>query len=129
MTTQFRRNSNQDMITQINEGMVVYDCQDRRVGVVEFVKFTDEDTSTPLPDAVGRIDNYSTESFWGGLTTVFDDPDDISDTMRSRLVREGYLRIDGGFLAPDRIALLDQIADVNHDAVTLTVTRDELILL
>jgi len=129
MTTQFRRNSNQDMIAQINEGMIVYDCQDQRVGVVEFVKFTDEDTSTPPPDAVGRIDNYSTQSFWGGLTTVFDDPDDISDTMRSRLVREGYLRIDGGFLAPDRIALLDQIADVNHDAVTLTVTRDELILL
>ncbi len=123
MTTQFRRNSSNDLIARINEGMVVYDSHNQRVGVVEFIKLNEEDSSAQAADM------YPYQSFVNGLNGIFDDADDIPDELRARLAREGYLRIDGGFLAADRIALLDQIADVDENAVTLAVRLNELIIL
>ena len=129
MRTFFRRNSMDDKLAQIDEGMVVYDSQSQRVGVVEFVKFTDEDPMTPGAETSTAYEVNEPHSFMDDMIDAFDDEDDLDGTLHNRLVREGYVRIDGGFLAPDRIVLLDQIADVSQEAVHLTVRLDDLILL
>jgi len=54
--------------------------------------------------------------------------DQVPETLRQRLLRHGFLRIDStGLFAADRYVMPAQIADVSEDHVTLQVTRDELI--
>jgi hypothetical protein len=52
----------------------------------------------------------------------------VPETLRERLLRQGFLRIDSTSLfAADRYVMPDQIVDVSEGRVTLRVTRDELI--
>jgi len=120
-----------EMLSQIHDGMVVYDRESKRVGVVEFVRFTDEDPSLLGAETLigSQHRTYENHSLVESLMDVFTHDDDLSDTVRNRLIREGYIRIDGGFLAPDRIALLDQIAIVSNSDVLLNVLLDDLIML
>lgn len=127
--TDYRRNSMDEMLSQIHDGMVVYDRESKRVGVVEFVRFTDEDPSQPGAETLTGSHQYENHSFVESLMDGFTRDDDLSDTVRNRLIREGYIRIDGGFLAPDRIALFDQIATVSNSDVLLNALRDDLIML
>jgi hypothetical protein len=54
--------------------------------------------------------------------------DQVPETLRERLLRQGFLRIDStGLFAADRYVMPDQIADVSEGRITLRVTRDELI--
>jgi hypothetical protein len=52
---------------------------------------------------------------------------DLPPTLAARLLRTGYIKIDGkGLLDRDRYARADEIAAVTEDTVTLTVPRDDL---
>jgi hypothetical protein len=52
----------------------------------------------------------------------------VPETLRERLLRQGFLRIDStGLFAADRYVMPDQIADVSEGRITLRVTHDELI--
>jgi hypothetical protein len=54
--------------------------------------------------------------------------DPVPKEMRQRLLRRGFIRIDcTGIFASDRYAIADQIANVSHDQVTLTTTREALL--
>lgn len=120
-----------DLLTLIREGMAVDDHEGKRVGVVEFVKFTDKNSSMPSVETVGvaNYGGYERRSVIRDIRDGLVADDDLPDNLRSRLMREGYIRIDGGFLSPDRVATLNQIADVSDESVTLSVSRDELITL
>jgi hypothetical protein len=121
-----------DQLALIHEGMVVYDNHSKRVGVVEFVQYTDEDLSQPWAQTrqTNDSDKCRRRSLVNDMLDVLDFEDDrLTDTLRNRLSREGYIRVDGGFLAPDRAVLLDQIAAVVDESVLLNVHIDDVIVL
>jgi hypothetical protein len=110
-------------IAQVTEGMSVVDSTGAEVGTVERVKMGDPEAVTTAGQredgAHGLIDAVARE-----LAGV--EPD-LPPTLAARLLRTGYIKIDGkGLLGRDRYAAADQIAGVTDDAVTLTVPRDEL---
>ncbi|MBI5668552.1 MAG: hypothetical protein HZC41_11150 [Chloroflexi bacterium] len=117
----------QNVMAQIREGMTVYDRTGAAIGKVSFVRFGDENPHQPGPETVtgSRVDNYGS-SLVEEIAEVFND-DDLPETLRDRLLRHGFIRIDAGLLALDRFALPDQIAGVDGDGVRLRVTDDELI--
>ena len=52
----------------------------------------------------------------------------MPETLRERLLREGYIRLDAdGLFAADRYILPSQIASAAGDEVTLNVEKDQLI--
>ena len=117
----------QDILRQVVEGMAVYDRDQKRVGKVADVFFgagddaADFNSPTPPPDA-----DQGADAPLGGFGRAFVD-DDIPGTLRARLLRQGYIRIDSaGIFTADRYATADQIASVGEDRVVLTVTGDEL---
>ena len=53
---------------------------------------------------------------------------DVPGPARARLLRSGYIKVDGGFLIEtDRYVLADLIASVSGDAVHLRVPKGRLI--
>jgi hypothetical protein len=109
--TSFRPSSVGNFFSQIHEGMVVYDSDSKRVGVVEFIKFTDESVFQQFTQR--QLSNRVDET----------------RVLHNEITPEGYVRIDGGFLAPDWVVLFDQIAEVSNDALMLNVGLHELISL
>jgi hypothetical protein len=62
------------------------------------------------------------------LTEIFAANDELPEELRSRLLRHGYIRIDGsGLFASDYYVISDQIASVSKDRLQLNVLRDQLI--
>ena len=114
------------MLRRVREGMTVYDRAGDAVGTVKAVYFgaaedvvagdqapatvTEQPVSThPIVDALARS---------LGRT-------ELPEEVRERLLHQGFVHVDIG-MAPDRIALTEQIAAVGSD-VRLGVGRDELI--
>lgn len=118
----------QNVMLQIHEGMTVYDRTGAAIGTVEFVRFGDEDPQQPGPETItgSQVDNTSGSWLVESVAAVFSD-EDLPDTLRDRLVRHGFVRVDAGLLASDRFVLPDQIATVSDDGVHLRVVDDELI--
>ena len=119
------------LLTQIYEGMTVYDRAGEKIGTVEHVylgglsnevhKRGGGPVTAPSP---GRGESSLIED----LATVMLPSDQVPETLRQRLLRHGFLRIDStGLFAADRYVMPDQIAHGSEDRVTLRVTRDELI--
>jgi hypothetical protein len=119
------------ILTQIYEGMTVYDRTDQKIGTVERVHFgavsQEADThgggpaTAPSP---GARESSLIEDFAQAIFPA----DEVPEPLRQRLLRHGFLRIDStGLFAADRYVTPDQIADVSEDRVTLRVTRDELV--
>ncbi len=118
----------QNVMLQIREGMTVYDRSGAAIGTVEFVRFSDEDPHQPGTETVTGSPADTPTGSWlvEDIARVFSD-DDLPETLRDRLVRHGFVRVDAGLLASDRFVLPDQIADVNEAGVYLQVTDNELI--
>jgi hypothetical protein len=121
-----------NMLTQIHEGMDVYDQTGNKIGTVEFVKFGDEMRSTDLDTVtVSPADReaWREDSLVADIAEAFTGRDDIPETLRNRMLRYGYLKIDTGILKSDRYALLDHVTSVTGDSVKLSVKGDELLKL
>jgi Uncharacterized protein conserved in bacteria (DUF2171) len=53
---------------------------------------------------------------------------DVPGPLRARLLRSGYVKVDGGFLIDtDRYVPADMVASVSDDTVRLKVPKDQLI--
>jgi len=109
----------------VHEGMTVVDSAGEKVGTVEGLKMGDPGAATD------RGNELRDEGFLGDLAQVFGDErePDVSEPMRARLLRTGYLKVDSpGFLIEtDRYVPADQIASVSDDTVRLRVLKDTLI--
>jgi hypothetical protein len=127
----FEQQHGNRILTQIYEGMTVYDRAGDKIGTVEHVYLggvSEED------DRRGG-GSETAPSPGGGESSLIEDfaraifpSDQLPETLRQRLLRQGFVRIDStGLFAADRYVMPDQIADVSEDRVTLRVTRDELI--
>jgi hypothetical protein len=117
-------------LSGVKEGMHVHDVNDQHIGKVRFVKMGDENPSQPgtqtvtVSEAEHTHGNSLVEEV--AETIIPDDADDLPAEMRELLLREGYVRIDTGFLRSDRFVTPSQIASVSEGAIMLNITKDTL---
>jgi len=117
------------LLLEIFKGMKVYDQADQEVGTVDWVQFGDEDDTTPGTKTVTArstgpdMNNMLVES----IAKVFE-PDKLPETLRDRLLRHGFIRVNGaGLFNADRYILPDQIASVSDKTVRLKISQSDLI--
>jgi len=118
------------ILSRVKEDMEVYDVNGEHVGEVEWV-YLGEASQGAIDAGTGPRTVSETgstaDTFVDVVARAFDD-DDLPDTVRSRLLMNGFIRIDAdGLFAADRFVMPDQIASVSGDRVMLNVRRDELI--
>lgn len=107
-----------EMMKAIHKGMDVVDTNRETVGKVDQVYFG-SDTSEQSSGQGGLLENV-VRSLTGD--------DRIPEVLRQRLLREGYLRIDGaGLFTGHSYVLPEQIDIVASEKVGINVTREELI--
>jgi hypothetical protein len=109
------------IINQIQEGMRVVDVNGEDLGKVDHIKMGDPDAATVERDVYGGP---------GDLIAAFvgEGEPDVPEPLRSRLLRHGYVKIDGkGWIDTDRYVTADAIGGVSGDTVTLTVNKDRLL--
>lgn len=119
------------VLNQIREGMRVCDGDGQEIGTVRqvFLGATSDKTKEhEVGPASSPEPNLRDDTLVDNLAEAFSAEEPLPDTLRGRLLREGFIRIDThGLFASDRFALTDQIASVSDDCVQLRLTKDELI--
>lgn len=123
------------ILTAIKEGMDVYDVAGEDVGEVDFVYFGTmqvEDRgpgAAPATTAGAPLDVPQSESWVERLGDILelDDPDRFPEVVAKRLLRQGFIRVDTGFLSDDHFIFPDQIAGVDEEGVHLRVEGDDLV--
>jgi hypothetical protein len=119
------------ILTQVYEGMKVYDRMGDKIGTVEYV-YLGELTE---PDEEYEQGPDSPSAFDGSEGSLIEDfaraialTQQVSDAWRERLLCYGFIRINStGFFAADRYATPEQIANVADHRVMLCVNRNELL--
>jgi len=126
-------------IERVVEGMRVFDVDGREIGVVEYVKFGDPEAITTqgnesengigfaaVPWRMNTGDTSPTNRGFG-LPIVGGGEPDVEDPLRSQLLREGFVKIDGTDLFDtDRYVRADQILDVSGDSVRIALREREV---
>jgi hypothetical protein len=121
------------ILSQVREGMGVYDVKDNRIGHVDFVHFgaaseTQQELGTG-PAAPARADDpdMRRDTIIDNIAEAFS-PNEVPQELQEKLLVSGYVRLDtSGLFASDRFITPDQIASVADDKVQLSVTRDQLL--
>jgi hypothetical protein len=111
-------------INRVRRGMHVVDAAGEDVGRVDFVQMGDPQSATTAGNEDIRPKPFDVvaEALGGEAEP------DVPDPLRSRLVRSGYLKVDGPrLLDTDRYVPGDYIRDVSEDRVHLSVRRDDLV--
>ena len=114
-------------LRQIHEGMKVIDRTNKQIGEVEMVMFGDDDPATPELEASGLSQRGRRDTLIENIADAFR-TDELPEEVREKLLHQGFIRVDAdGLFAADRYVMPEQISRVDADAVTLTVSKDELI--
>jgi hypothetical protein len=128
----FGQGSEENILHQVREGMVVHDLENEEIGTVRDVFFGDVGVE-PGAEGRGAPTPVSREYGWRDspmefLAKAFTGDEEMEETIRQRLLRQGFVQIDGsGLFEADFFVLPDQIEAVEGDRVRLNVNRDELI--
>ena len=111
-------------IEMVRDGMKVVDSEGKNVGTVEFVKMGDPGAATEQGN-----ETQDTGLLGNMAAAVGGDPEpDVPGPMRARLLRSGYLKVDGGFFfGTDRYVAPEQIANVQGDTVFLRAMKEQLV--
>ena len=128
-----------DKIAMVREGMAVFDQAGQKIGTVDGIyggtseHQTTVTTVATVPAAVANPQPAPMiEAVQKPITHVpeFDDvletDEEFPREMRERLMHDGFIRIDAGFLHHHRYALRDQLARVDAERVLLCVPHNEL---
>ncbi len=123
-------------LTKVREGMKVYDRNGKDIGKVDRVYMGSvsekqdeygEGASTPSSPGSGTA-APARGTIVGNVARAFGDDEELPDVLQKRLLREGFVRVEGGgLLGADRYVTPDQIVSVSGDRVDLRVAKDELI--
>ena len=123
----------QSILSQIHEGMPVYDVRDNHIGRVAFVHFgaaseTQQQLGVgPATTAPADNPNMRQDSIIDNIAEAFD-PNEVPQELQEKLLVSGYIRLDtAGFFASDRFITPDQISGIKDDTVQLSVNRDQLV--
>jgi hypothetical protein len=110
-------------ITKVVRGMTVVDNAGAEVGKVELVKMGDAEAVTTEGQRVGESEGVVRAL----ADSIFGSEPDVPGPLAGRLLRLGYVKVDGkGLLEADRYVASDQIAAVDDNTVRLTVSKDQL---
>ncbi len=146
------RNSNENILSRIEEGMVVYDSENKRLGTVLDLYFgasaTGEDVSsesraagaatvgTGAVPALGDVDAAVVAPLaplmpggivTGGVAWTGTFESEIPNPVRDNLLQEGFIKIrGGGILGAVWYAVTSQIASAEGKEVHLNVPGDQL---
>jgi hypothetical protein len=115
-------------LPKVREGMKVFDRLHDEIGTVDRVQMSDDDPATEAVESAtpGNL-RQRDDSLIDNIAEVFA-PDDLPEEVRERLFQQGFVRIDSsGLFAADRYVTPDQIMSVSDDALTLNVSKDELL--
>jgi hypothetical protein len=117
-----------NLLPKVREGMKVFDRLHHEIGTVERVQMSDDNPATEEVEAAtpGNLRERD-DSLIDNIAEVFA-PDELPEEVRERLFQQGFVRIDSaGLFAADRYVTPDQIMSVSCDALTLNVSKDELL--
>jgi hypothetical protein len=115
--------SDDTRLSQVQEGMKVYDAAGDEVGRVQAVQMGDPAAVTVRADDRPRDLVDSIVEAVG----VDEAEPDVPEPLRSRLRRSGYLKIDGpDLLDTDRYVSSENVREVSGDKVQLSVRKDQL---
>jgi hypothetical protein len=121
------------ILSQIREGMDIYDVHDNHIGHVDFVHFgsaseTQQELGTgPASNTVADEPQMRRDTIVDNIAEAFY-PNDIPDQLENKLLMSGYIRMDAdGIFAADRFIVPDQIVRVADDKVYLSVNKDQLV--
>lgn len=124
-------NRSNTILSQVQEGMRVCESDGQEIGTVRRVYLgavSDTTEYREVGPATASDPSWRDDNLIDNLAEAFSADDPLPETLRGRLLREGFIRIDThGLFASDRFALPDQIDSVSDDCVRLKLTRDELI--
>jgi hypothetical protein len=117
----------QTLPRDVHTGMRVIDADSNEIGKIDDFKFSEnEEQPGVTPADIDASDRQDDRSLIGDIARTFA-PDDLPETLRDRLLREGYIRLDTkGLFAADRYILPEQIARMDGDSLVLNVRKDEL---
>jgi hypothetical protein len=96
---------------EVYEGMVIYDSDHTRIGMIGYIHFPDETVNLELSD----------EAMY--LTSLYKLP----ENMRMRLARQGFILVDSGPLAAHQYVLPHQIMETFEDHIKLNCTKNALL--
>jgi hypothetical protein len=109
----------------ISEGMAVHDRDEQPIGEVQLVYYggaSEAAIARTLRGAAVAGAGETGEANWG----AFGD-DKVPPELRARLLRHGYIRIEGaGITGVRRYVTAEQIADAIGNRVLLHASREEL---
>ena len=128
----FEAEQGSHILAKIDEGMTVYDRTGNNIGTVEYVYLgavSEEADRRGEGPATTATPSRADSSLIDDLAKAIIPSDQVSEALRERLLRHGFIRIDSaGLFAADRYVLPGQIASVSGNRINLCVTHDELIL-
>jgi hypothetical protein len=112
----------------IHLGMKVFDNRHKEIGKIDGLKFPENEDDPSVPAELDGTDKSGgRETLLQAVAEAFGD-DPIPEPLRTRLLTEGYIRLDTkGLFASDRYILPSQIGTISGDEVQLNVTKDDLI--
>ena len=119
------RTHDDNPLAAVRAGMRVVDTRGNPVGVVEQVRMGDPEAVTSHgqgPAAYSSLLDRAKALFTGA------EPE-VPEQMAARLLRLGYLKIDGPTLFErDRYVASDRVASVEDETVTLAIPEEETVL-
>lgn len=116
------------LLELVQEGMTVVDADGDRVGSVSLVKMGDPSALTTRGNEITAAQDSDLIGRMGSEALDDEFEPEVPEPLRSQLVRDGFIKIDGGLLdlGTDRYASAIQIAAVEDDTVRLLVDMDDL---
>ena len=126
----FDKSTSKSILNQIEEGMRVVDREDNEIGTVRKVflgSVTEETNERGGGPATASSPEMRDDTLVDNLAEALVGDEPLPETVRKRLLRHGFIRIDvSGLFASDRFAMPEHIASVSDDRVRLRLTKDEL---
>jgi hypothetical protein len=126
----------EDKLGQVKPDMHVYDRLGRKVGKVDGIYGGGGDHGPeapavvpvvmPVPTQMPLIEPVTRSETVPEFDDVLEPGDDMPKEVRERLLHNGFIRMDAGFLKRHRYALREQIDQVEAGRVVLNVVADDL---
>jgi hypothetical protein len=105
-------------IERVQEGMAVRDQAGKRLGTVAYIKLGDPDAMTGRGERLSDPASSAVERIAEVLPFTAEREPQVPEPFRSRLLRVGFLKVDGPGLADaDRYVAADDVVAVDADAV------------
>lgn len=104
-------------LSEVREGMDVFNAEGKKIGTVKAVKMGDPQAATPqgqTPEQGGGIVNFLAGAF---------STQEIDQERAQRLLRLGYVEVDGTGIGNNFYEAADAVERVDDDGVHLDVSR------